>query len=189
MKLVNEVITEVFDKHSFHNSFGTICGKSHEFKDKILKNLFPRFKSKLFATSNMIEQIFNNDNSDIDLKKTDFSVNDKIIQRKDFIKNYKLDFFTEFMKKINRNLKRRNLEPIFTVNKAVNLKEVENKRINTISTSTNRHQPKNDVNNPKENDDNNLQTLNSTKNDCKKNKNIIYYMEHSRLKDIHSFFK
>ena len=70
MSLINEVITEIYDKHGYMNSFVTVAGKSKELKEKMNKNLLPRFKNKLFATSNYIEQIFNNDMSDIITKSS-----------------------------------------------------------------------------------------------------------------------
>ena len=65
IELVNDIITEVFDKHGYMNSFLIIAGKSKELKDKMIKKSLPRFKNKLFATSNYIEQILNNDSSDL----------------------------------------------------------------------------------------------------------------------------
>ena len=61
------------------------------------KNLLPRFKNKLFATSNFIEQIFNNDTSDILMQKEIQNQKSKneIEQRKKFIMEQKIDFFSK----------------------------------------------------------------------------------------------
>jgi hypothetical protein len=58
---VNNLITEIFDKHGYMNSFETICGTRKEFNVKFIKNLLPRLKRNIFETSNMLEQLFNND--------------------------------------------------------------------------------------------------------------------------------
>ena len=84
------------------NSFLTITGKSKELKDKMIKRALPRFKNKLYATSNYIEQIFNNDTNEIFGKanekdkdkdnKDNFSdiiTKKEIEQRKNFIKKQK----------------------------------------------------------------------------------------------------
>ena len=88
IELINEIITEVFDKHGYMNSFLTIAGNSKELKDKMVKKSLPRFKNKLYATSNYIEQIFNNDTNDLLEKKSNQKVIDKkeIEQKKIYIK-------------------------------------------------------------------------------------------------------
>ena len=117
MNLINEIITEIYDKHGYMNSFVTVAGKSNELKEKMNKNLLPRFKNKLFATSNFIEQIFNNDTSDILMKKEIQNQKSKneIEQRKKFIMEQKIDFFSNFLNKINNNLSKRHLKPIFSI--------------------------------------------------------------------------
>lgn len=117
MNLINEIITEIYDKHGYMNSFVTVAGKSNELKEKMNKNLLPRFKNKLFATSNFIEQIFNNDTSDILMQKEIQNQKSKneIEQRKKFIMEQKIDFFSNFLNKINNNLSKRHLKPIFSI--------------------------------------------------------------------------
>ena len=128
MEFINEIITEIFDKHGYMNSFLTITGKSKELKDKMIKRALPRFKNKLYATSNYIEQIFNNDTNEIFGKanekdkdkdnKDNFSdiiTKKEIEQRKNFIKEQKVNYITNFMNKINTNLTRRRLKPIFNI--------------------------------------------------------------------------
>ena len=123
MIIINNIITEIFDKHVYMNSFETICGSRDDFNKKFIKNLLPRFKKKIFATSNMIEQLFNNDKNNI--AKTSM---EEIQQRQEFIMGPKVDFFNKYLQKVNNNLKKRNLAPIFTVSnkkKIVNDKKVE----------------------------------------------------------------
>ena len=122
MIIINNIITEIFDKHGYMNSFETICGSREDFNKKFIKNLLPRFKKKIFGTSNMVEQLFNNDKNDI----TKISM-EEIKQRQDFIMGQKVDFFNKYLQKINNNLKKRNLAPIFTVSnkKVINDKKIE----------------------------------------------------------------
>ena len=122
MVIINNIITEIFDKHGYMNSFETICGSREDFNKKFIKNLLPRFKKKIFGTSNMVEQLFNNDKNDI----TKISM-EEIKQRQDFIMGPKVDFFNKYLQKINNNLKKRNLAPIFTVSnkKVINDKKIE----------------------------------------------------------------
>ena len=111
MIIVNNIITEIFDKHGYMNSFETICGTRDELNKKISKNSLPRFKKKAYGTSNLIEQLFYNDK--IDISKNSM---ENIQQRQKFIMGPKVDFFNSYLQKINNNLKKRNLAPIFTVN-------------------------------------------------------------------------
>ena len=123
MEFINEIITEIFDKHGYMNSFLTITGKSKELKDKMVKRALPRFKNKLYATSNYIEQIFNNDTNEIFGKMEekdkdnflDIITQKEIEQRKNFIKEQKVNYISNFMNKINTNLSRRRLKPIFSI--------------------------------------------------------------------------
>ena len=115
MNLINEVITEIYDKHGYMNSFITVAGKSKELKDKMNKNLLPRFKNKLYATSNYVEQIFNNDMSDIMAKSNIDDVEKNLEQRKNFIAEHKINFVSDFLKKMNNNLEKRHLKPIFSI--------------------------------------------------------------------------
>ena len=121
--IINEIITEIFDKHGFMNSFLTITGKSKELKDKMIKKHLPRFKNKLYATSNYIEQIFNNDTNEIfgknnEKEKDNFSdiiTKKEIEQKKKFIKEQKVNYISNFLNKINNNLAKRRLKPIFSL--------------------------------------------------------------------------
>jgi hypothetical protein len=125
MIIINNIITEIFDKHGYMNSFETICGSREDFNKKFTKNLLPRFKKKIYATSNIIEQLFNNDKSDI----AKSSMED-IKQRQEFIMGPKVNFFNSYLQKINNNLKKRNLAPLFTVSN--NQKKINNKKLDEI---------------------------------------------------------
>ena len=93
---VNNLITEIFDKHGYMNSFETICGTQKELNTKFMKNQLPRFKKQIFGTSNMLEQLFNKDK--IDINKDNM---EDIKQRQEFIMGPKVDFFNSYLKKIN----------------------------------------------------------------------------------------
>ena len=97
------------------NSFVSVAGKSKELKEKMNKNLLPRFKNKLYATSNYIEQIFNNDMSDIITKSNIVDIKHDLEQRKNFIAEQKINFVSDFLKKMNNNLEKRHLKPIFSI--------------------------------------------------------------------------
>ena len=130
MTLINEIITEIYDKHGYMNSFVTVAGKSKELKEKMNKNLLPRFKNKLYATSNYIEQIFNNDMSEI-ITKSNIDIKENIEQRKNFIAEQKINFVSDFLKKMNNNLEKRHLKPIFSIRD----KNIEFKNISSNSSS------------------------------------------------------
>ena len=123
IELINEIITEIYDKHGYMNSFLIIAGKSKELKEKMIKKSLPRFKNKLFATSNYIEQIFNNDASEIidkfGIKNIDNINKDEIERKKNFIKEQKVKYIGHFLNKINNNLCKRRLKPIFSIRRRI----------------------------------------------------------------------
>ena len=122
MVKVNNLITEIFDKHGYMNSFETICGTRKDFNVKFMKNLLPRFKKNIFETSNILEQLFNNDK--INTEKLNL---ENIKQRQEFIIGPKVDFFNSYLNKINNRLKKRNLAPIFTLSNNSQMKNIQNK--------------------------------------------------------------
>ena len=128
---VNNLITEIFDKHGYMNSFETICGTQKELNTKFMKNQLPRFKKQIFGTSNMLEQLFNKDK--IDINKDNM---EDIKQRQEFIMGPKVDFFNSYLKKINKKLKKRNLAPIFTISNNNNIKNIPNKTEDIIDKKT-----------------------------------------------------
>jgi hypothetical protein len=115
---VNNVITEIFDKHGYMNSFETICGTRDDLSRIISNNYLPRFKNKIFATGNMIEQLFNNDKSTISKNRIEDAK-----ERQEFLLGPKVDFFHSYLNRINNNLKKRNLAPIFLLS---NKKQINN---------------------------------------------------------------
>ena len=168
MKKANDVISEIFDPHCYYNTFTIMSGNAGVLKHKTSKNLFPRYKEKVFATSNLVEQMFNNDNRDIDNSKRTKYESKELENRKKYIMNYKIDFFSDMLDRVNMNLKKRNLEPIFSVNR----KPVsENNKVRKLFKSDN-------VDIEKENNENGG---NERYDD---NVNVIYYIEHSKLKDL-----
>ena len=128
---VNNLITEIFDKHGYMNSFETICGTQKELNTKFMKNQLPRFKKQIFGTSNMLEQLFNKDK--IDINKDNM---EDIKQRQEFIMGPKVDFFNSYLTKINKKLKKRNLAPIFTISNNNNIKNIPNKTEDIIDKKT-----------------------------------------------------
>ena len=170
MKKANDVISEIFDPHCYYNTFTIMSGNAGVLKHKTSKNLFPRYKEKVFATSNLVEQMFNNDNRDIDNSKRTKYESKELENRKKYIMNYKIDFFSDMLDRVNMNLKKRNLEPIFSVNrKMVN----ENSKNRKLFKSDNV-----DI----EKDNNGNENVNNERYDD--NVNVIYYIEHSKLKDL-----
>ena len=122
---VNEFITAVFDPHCYYNTFTMIGGNASIIKHKFSKSILPRFKEKTYATSNLLEQVFIiAENDDSDNKQLHTEVNERDTRMK-FIMNEKVEFFSHLLNRVNRNLKKRNLEPIFTVKK-----QERNKRSN-----------------------------------------------------------
>lgn len=191
MNLINEIITEIYDKHGYMNSFVTVAGKSKELKEKMNKNLLPRFKNKLFATSNYIEQIFNNDTSDI-LKKVDEEggvgeSQNEIEQRKNFIAEQKISFFSDFLNKINNNLTKRHLKPIFSVRRIEN---DEFKNISTNSSMINVKRFKTPLNKIIHNNKNinNISDINNIKNNININ-NISNINKHINIDNINERYK
>ena len=125
MVKVNNIITEIFDKHGYMNSFETIFGSRDDLNKKISNNYFPRFKRKIYATGNMIEQLFNNDKNDI-VKNNNM---ENVVQRQEFLLGPKVDFFNSYLSRINNNLKKRNLAPIFSLS---NQNKIANKKSDDI---------------------------------------------------------
>ena len=108
------------------NSFSIFYGKQSEFNKKIKKNYMPRYKNKLFATSNFMDILFRNENSN--LRSNSF---ENIRAKQSFILNHKVDYFNYFLNKINTGLVKRNLEPIFKVrtglSKNINKEKIKKK--------------------------------------------------------------
>ena len=123
IKRVNAIITEIFDKHGYMNSFFLLCGNQTEFNKKFNFNNLPRYKNKLYATSNFVDILFRNDNKNI--RADSF---EEIKAKQDFISKQKVDYFNFYLNKMNNMLKKRNLAPIFKIQKNKNDgKEIKHK--------------------------------------------------------------
>ena len=119
MLIINNLITEIFDKHGYMNTFEAVCGQYN--RKKTENSPSSSFKSKIFGTSNILEQLFRNDTHNI-MKK---SVDD-IEERQKFIMGAKVGFFNQYLTKVNEKLKKRNLEPLFNVNNSKKIQQNEN---------------------------------------------------------------
>ena len=118
---VNELITSVFDPHCYYNTFTIIGGNAGLLKHKFSKNLIPKYKEKTFATSNLLEQLFIvPEEKQIGPIRSKTLRSVEIEQKMKFIMNEKVDFISDLLNRVNKNLKKRNLEPIFTVKKTDN---------------------------------------------------------------------
>ena len=166
MNKANDIISEIFDPHCYFNTFTIMSGNAGILKHKTSNNLFPRYKEKVFATSNLVEQMFNNDHRDIENKRTKYE-NNELENRKNYIMNYKVDFFSDLLERVNMNLKKRNLEPIFSVKKKSINQSVRNKKVYKSEIEK-------ENNNPEEKE----------VNDRYDNANVIDYIANSKLKDL-----
>lgn len=123
LKRTNAAISEIFDKHGYMNSFSIFYGKQSEFNKKIKKNCIPRYKNKLFATSNFMDILFRNENDN--LRSNSF---ENIRAKQSYILNQKVDYFNYYLNKINSRLAKRNLEPIFKVKLGLS-KNIKNEKL------------------------------------------------------------
>jgi hypothetical protein len=162
LKRTNAVISEIFDKHGYMNSFSIFYGKQSEFNKKIKKNYMPRYKNKLFATSNFMDILFRNENDN--LRSNSF---ENIKAKQSFIINHKADYFNYYLNKINSGLVKRNLEPIFKVRTGLS-KNVNNEKIKK-----------------KESLANDITKINKT--DSEENINFIDYIEKTKQDYIKRF--
>ena len=115
LKKANAIISEIFDKHGYMNSFNLLCGNQTEFNKKFKPNCLPRYKNKLYATSNFVDILFRNDINNI---RADSFENTKA--KKNFISKQKVEYFNFYLGKMNNMLKKRNLAPIFKIKKKSN---------------------------------------------------------------------
>ena len=119
MVIINNLITEIFDKHGYMNTFETVCGQYQ--KKRAENSPSSSFKSKIFGTSNILEQLFRNDTHNIMSKKVE-----DIEERQKFIMGAKVGFFNQYLTKANEKLKKRNLEPLFNVNNSTKIPKIQN---------------------------------------------------------------
>ena len=140
MEKVNELVTTIFDPHAYYNTFTIIGGNTALLKHKLNKKILPQYKSKTYVTSNLIDQLFTN----FKAQKNIIQHNEKGIeygldkdfdiavweQEKKYIASSKTKFFGFIFNRINQGLKKRNLEPIFTVKKPIGKKQKSQSIIN-----------------------------------------------------------
>ena len=108
-KKANAIISEIFDKHGYMNTFNLFCRKKDdEYNNKFKVNNVGNYKNKLYATSNFVELLFRND-------MDNFENETEIKEKENFIAKYKEKYFSFYLDKMNKHLKRRNLEPIFKI--------------------------------------------------------------------------
>ena len=108
-KKANAIISEIFDKHGYMNTFNLFCRKKDdEYNNKFKVNNIGNYKNKLYATSNFVELLFRND-------MDNFENETEIKEKENFIAKHKEKYFSFYLNKMNKNLKRRNLEPIFKI--------------------------------------------------------------------------
>ena len=175
LKLINNVISEIFDPYNYYNTFSIISVNPSYLRHKFSKSILPKFKNNMFSTSKLMENLFSN-NNDFSYDNNNNSKMKEIESRKNFIMNQKIGFFSDLLNKVNNSLKSRNLEPIFSVKKNP-LEQESNKKLNVIDEE-------NETNNDNNNNDNN----NNDNNRYNEKDNVIYYIEHSKLKDIKTNF-
>ena len=127
MEKTNELITIIFDPHCYYNTFTIIGGNTAILKHKLSKKILPKYKSKTYVTSNLVDQLFTKFKSQknvihhkekglVDELDKEFDVTEWEREKK-YIAESKAMFFKVLFHKINQNLKRRNLDPIFSVKK------------------------------------------------------------------------
>jgi hypothetical protein len=140
MEKINELVTTIFDPHAYYNTFTIIGGNTALLKHKLNKKILPQYKSKTYVTSNLIDQLFTN----FKAQKNIIQHNEKGIeygldkdfdiavweQEKKYIASSKTKFFGFIFNRINQGLKKRNLEPIFTVKKPIGKKQKSQSIIN-----------------------------------------------------------
>lgn len=127
LEKVNELITVIFDPHCYYNTFTIIGGNTAILKHKLSKKILPKYKSKTYVTSNLVDQLFTKFKSqknvihhkDKGIEKDigkDFNAEEWDKEKK-YIAESKMMFFKVLFNKINQGLKKRNLDPIFSVQK------------------------------------------------------------------------
>ena len=150
MEKINELVTTIFDPHAYYNTFTIIGGNTALLKHKLNKKILPQYKSKTYVTSNLIDQLFTN----FKAQKNIVQHNEKGIeygldkdfdiavweQEKKYIASSKTKFFGFIFNRINQGLKKRNLEPIFTVKKPIGKKQKSQSiiKINSINIEDNK---------------------------------------------------
>ena len=142
LERINELITVIYDPHCYYNTFTIIGGNTSVLKHKLSKKILPSYKSKTYVTSNFVDQLFTKFKSVRNIKMNkekgmekeldkDFELDIWKKERK-FIADSKTKFFGVLFNNINQNLKKRNLEPIFSIKKGDKLKYDNNNNKDVI---------------------------------------------------------
>jgi len=58
MEKINEIITHIFDPNCYFNTFTIMANDMSKLKHQLDKNLNPNYKTKVNATSNLLNQLF-----------------------------------------------------------------------------------------------------------------------------------
>lgn len=136
LEKVNELITTIFDPNSYFSTFIFISSDKKSNSGRLTKNkLLLNYKKKINATSNLINQLFttfkNEKNIIKKMRGENIKPTDDIFdhaeweEEKEYILKNKVAFYRILLDKINNNLKKRNLDPIFKV--ASEVKRIKNK--------------------------------------------------------------
>ena len=139
LERINELITVIYDPHCYYNTFTIIGGNTSILKHKLSKKILPSYKSKTYVTSNFVDQLFTKFKSVRNIKMNKEKGMEKELD-KDFeleiwkkerkhIADSKTKFFGVLFNNINQNLKKRNLEPIFSIKKGDRLNYNNNKNV------------------------------------------------------------
>ena len=142
LERINELITVIYDPHCYYNTFTIIGGNTSILKHKLSKKILPSYKSKTYVTSNFVDQLFTKFKSVRNIKMNkekgmekeldkDFELDIWKKERK-FIADSKTKFFGVLFNNVNQNLKKRNLEPIFSIKKGDKLKYDNNNNKDVI---------------------------------------------------------
>ena len=150
LERVNELITTIFDPNSY---FSTFTFLNSEKENSVKNKLLPNYKKKINATSNLINQLFttfkNEKNIIKQMKgedvqpKEDIFGHDEWEEEKNYIINNKVEFYRILLSRINSNLKKRNLDPIFKVGSE--LKRIKNNGFANSASNTVREIKEKDI--------------------------------------------
>lgn len=69
LEKINELITTIFDPNCYFNTFTVLSMNMSKAKHKINHNLYPNYKTKVYATSNFVNQLFKSFNNEQNVKK------------------------------------------------------------------------------------------------------------------------
>ena len=142
LERINELITVIYDPHCYYNTFTIIGGNTSILKHKLSKKILPSYKSKTYVTSNFVDQLFTKFKSVRNIKMNKEKGMEKELDKdieleiwkkeRKFIADSKTKFFGVLFNNVNQNLKKRNLEPIFSIKKGDKLKYDNNNNKDVI---------------------------------------------------------